>query len=66
MVAFGPLFSGIVGGMGAAGGLFYFITVRKMFGGDTPMDQNAAWQAKTDEMMAGGWVRSQLGADRAC
>lgn len=57
MSSFGPVFAGIVGGLGVASAMFYGITVRKAFGGETPIDADPAWQAKTDDMMAGGWVR---------
>ena len=56
---FGTVLLGTVGGMAAAGGAFYFITIRQAFGGTTPPDQNNAWEVKTEDLQLDGkWVRS--------
>jgi hypothetical protein len=58
---FGSVFAGTIGGMVAAAGAFYFITIRQAFGGANPVDQNDAWQVKTEDLQLDGkWVRVDI------
>jgi hypothetical protein len=55
----GSVLLGVAGGMVAATAMFYGITLSQPFGAYTPVDQNEAWQVKTEDLQRDGkWVRS--------
>ena len=63
MANFGSVFMGTIAGMVGAGAMFYGITLRQAFGGTTPVDQDEAWQVKSEDlMMEGKWVRFSMSA----
>jgi hypothetical protein len=56
-MSFGGVFTGTIAGIAAATAMFYTVTVLKVFGGTTPLDQNEAWRVKSEDLMAEGkWV----------
>jgi hypothetical protein len=58
MSNFGAVFSGTLAGIVGAYAAFYTVTKLKLFGGTTPIDQNDAWQVKSEDLMIDGkWVR---------
>lgn len=51
------VFAGTLAGLVGASAMFYVVTVMKVFGGETPIDQNDAWQLKSRDLMVDGkWV----------